>query len=137
MNTECAGLKILLVDDSDDDRFLFVAAFRKSGISGQIIEKQDGDEAIEFLGQIRACAQTEWPHAIFLDLKMPRRDGFDVLRWVREKPALKLLPIFVLSGSHEPSDIQRAHELGVVDYIVKPIKAEKIRELLAFRNQST
>lgn len=124
-------MKILLVDDSDDDRYFFITAFRKSGVSGQIIEKQDGDEAIEFLGQITACAQTEWPNAVFLDLKMPRRNGFDVLQWVRERPALSPLQIFVLSGSHEASDIQRARELGVVHYIVKPIKAERIRELLS------
>ena len=121
-------MRILLVDDCDDDRFLFIAAFQKSRILGQIIEREDGDEAIEFLRQI---AQPEWPDAVFLDLKMPRRNGFDVLQWLRERPALKPLPIFVLSGSHEPSDIQRARELGAADYIVKPIKSTKIRDLLS------
>jgi len=130
MSTERNGSIILLVDDSDDDRFLFVIAFRKSRVRGQVVEKDDGNEAIEFLNQIATGSRAEWPSAVFLDLKMPTRDGFEVLQWVSERPVFKSLPIFVLSGSHEPSDIRRASELGAAQYVVKPVTAERIRELL-------
>jgi len=138
MNKDSDVVKVLLVDDSDDDRLLFMAAFRKSGIPGQVLEKEDGDEAVEFFSHLMTCAQTEWPKVIFLDLKMPGRNGFDVLQWIREKPLLKPMKIIVLSGSHEPSDIKRARDLGAADYIVKPIKAETIQEILSpYRAEGT
>ena len=130
MSTDGAGFRILLVDDSDDDRLLFKAAFTKSGLSGHIVEKEDGNEAIDFLGEILPGARTEWPDAVFLDLKMPRKNGFEVLQWIKDRPAMQILKIYILSGSQEPSDIERARELGALGYIVKPIKAEKFRELL-------
>jgi CheY-like chemotaxis protein len=130
MSTDRNGLHILLVDDSDDDRYLFMAAFNKSGVRGQVVQKEDGDEAIEFLMQTATKPTNSWPDAVFLDLKMPGRNGFEFLEWVRDHPALKPLRIFVLSGSNEPPDIQRARELGALEYVVKPIRAEKIQELL-------
>jgi CheY-like chemotaxis protein len=129
MSTDCAGFRILLVDDSDDDRLLFKAAFTKSGLSGQIVEKEDGNEAIEFLSEIATGEQTEWPDAIFLDLKMPGKNGFEVLQWIKDRPPLQILKTYILSGSQEPSDVQRARELGALDYIVKPIKSEEFRDL--------
>ena len=129
MSTDGAGFRILLVDDSDDDRLLFKAAFTKSGLSGHIIEKEDGNEAIEFLNEILTGAQREWPDAVFLDLKMPGKNGFEVLQWIKAMPAMQLLKTYILSGSQEPSDIERARELGALGYMVKPIKSEKFREL--------
>ena len=131
MSTDRPGLRILLIDDSDDDRLLFTVAFGKSGIAGDIIEKEDGNEAIEFLKRIAERPHTERPDAVFLDLKMPGRNGFEVLEWVQDQPDLRTLTIFILSGSNEPSDIQRARELGAAGYMVKPIKSEKFRELFA------
>lgn len=131
MSKERTQLKILLVDDSDDDRFLFNAILQKSGLSAEVIEKEDGDEAVEFFKQLTASLNTEWPEAVFLDLKMPQRNGFEVLQWVKDRPALKPLRIFVLSGSSESSDIERARALGAVGYFVKPLTSEKIRELFS------
>jgi CheY-like chemotaxis protein len=131
MSRDCAALKILLVDDDDDDRFLFRAAFSRSGIAGEIIEKEDGNEAITLFDELLSGAQTEWPDVVFLDLKMPGQNGFEVLQWIKAKPSLNSLRIFILSGSNEPADIARARALGVIDYIVKPLKVERLRQLLS------
>jgi CheY-like chemotaxis protein len=133
MSTDRTSLKILLVDDSDDDRCFFLWMFRKSGISGEFLQAEDGEEAIKLLSQMIAeqTAPSELPHTMFLDLKMPRRNGFEVLQWIREQPAMKTLRVFVLTGSDAPSDMERARELGATGYIVKPITAEKIGEIIA------
>ena len=121
---------VLLVDDSEDDRFLFNYAFRTAGIPGRILESEDGDEAIDVLQTARASASGPgWPDVMFLDLKMPGRDGFDVLAWVKQTVRDRPLDIYVLSGSNEPSDVQRARELGADDYITKPITEQKLQQL--------
>jgi len=113
--SDAAAAKILLIDDSEDDRFLFGVAFRKSGLAGKIIEKQDGDEAIEYLAGLSAEPVPLWPEVTFLDLKMPGRNGFEVLQWLGEQPFFQKLRVVVLSGSYDPSDITRARELGAAD----------------------
>jgi CheY-like chemotaxis protein len=131
MSTDRIGLKILLVDDDDDDRFLFKAVFTRTGISGDIVEKEDGREAIEFFENLLTGAQMEWPDVVFLDLKMPGQNGFEVLQWITRQPSLKPLRIFILSGSNEPADIARGRALGAIDYIVKPMRVERLRDLLS------
>ena len=125
-------MKILLVDDSDDDRCFFLWMFQKSEISGELLQAEDGEEAIKLLSQMVAARSDspELPHTTFLDLKMPGRNGFEVLQWIREQPALKNLRVFVLTGSDAPSDMERARELGAAGYIVKPVTAEKICEIV-------
>jgi CheY-like chemotaxis protein len=121
---------VLLVDDSEDDRYLFAYSFRNAGIQGRILECEDGDAAIETLQHAdRNSAERPWPDAVFLDLKMPRRDGFEVLNWVREEGLGGSLDIYVLSGSNEPADIDRARDLGASEYITKPITEQRLRQL--------
>jgi two-component system response regulator len=67
---------------------------------------------------------------VFLDIKMPKLDGFETLRWIRKQEALKALPVFVLSGSDEPRDVRRATELGATRYVVKHPPAEVFARLL-------
>ena len=121
---------VLLVDDSEDDRYLFAYSFRSAGIQGQLLECEDGDAAIEILQHAeRGAVEHPWPDVMFLDLKMPRRDGFEVLTWVREAGVGGSLNIYVLSGSNEPSDVKRAQDLGASEYITKPITEQKLRQL--------
>jgi len=131
MSTDGSGLRILLIDDDDDDRLLFKAVFMRSGISGEVLEKQDGEEAIQFFDALVTGAQTEWPDVVFLDLKMPGQNGFEVLQWIKGNPSLRPLRIFILSGSNEPADVARGRALGALDYIVKPVRLERMRELLS------
>jgi CheY-like chemotaxis protein len=125
---------VFLVDDSEDDRFFFEVALKSAGINAQLVCAEDGEEAIEYLsrtGNFKNSGESPRPDYMFLDLKMPRRDGFEVLEWIARNPQEGGFPIIVLSGSHEPADRQRASELGAVEYIVKPITVPKLRELLS------
>ena len=121
---------VLLVDDSEDDRYLFTYSFRSAGVQGRILECEDGDAAIETLQFAhRGSVEHPWPDVVFLDLKMPRRDGFEVLTWVKEAGVGGSVNIYVLSGSNEPSDVKRAQDLGASEYITKPITEQKLRQL--------
>jgi CheY-like chemotaxis protein len=125
---------ILIVDDSEDDRFFFELAFKKSGIQARLFSANDGEEAIEYLthsGRFSDAAEFPLPDLMFLDLKMPGRNGFEVLEWILARPVETKFPIIVLSGSYEPTDICRARELGAADYIVKPITQEALRRILS------
>ena len=105
--------RVLIVDDCADDRFLFARALRVSGLNGSVVEIEDGEKASEYL-------QTEPPpDFVLLDLKMPLVSGFEVLEWIRGQPALKKVPVVVLSSSPIPQDIEKAKKLGAREYIVK------------------
>ena len=125
---------ILIVDDSEDDRFFFELVFKKSGIQGRLFSANNGEEAVEYLthsGRFSDPAEFPLPDFMFLDLKMPGRNGFEVLEWVGGRPAETKFPIIVLSGSYEPSDIRRARDLGAAHYIVKPITQEALQRILS------
>ena len=94
---------------------------------------KDGEEAIEYLQGAGKYADREkfpLPNMLLLDLKMPRKNGFEVIQWVRLQPELKRLPIVVLSSSRENPDINRAYELGANIYLVKPVKLESLVEMV-------
>jgi len=121
-----ASTKFLLVEDDRNDLRLVQEVFRR-GNHCQLSDVEDGQEAMEYLlgkGNFRNRAQYPFPHVILLDLKMPRVDGFEFLRWLRHEapPDLRLLPVIVMSSSDHPSDIRRAYELGVNSYLIKPIE---------------
>jgi CheY-like chemotaxis protein len=124
---------ILLVDDSEDDRFFFGLALKKSGIRARLVSVEDGEEAIEYLkqsGRFSDAAEFPRPDYLFLDLKMPRRNGFEVLAWIAQQSPQTTFPIIVLSGSHEPSDMRRAQEFGATEYLVKPITEQTLRRII-------
>jgi CheY-like chemotaxis protein len=100
------------------------AASRKSGIAAEMLLAKDGKGAVSLLSDPQTRSQVG---LVFLDLKLPMLNGFDVLRWLRRENFLKLLRVVVLSGSAFPSDKQLAQELGASDYVVKPITPEAIR----------
>ena len=133
MNTDLAA--ILLVEDDPDDAFLVQRAIRKAGIANPVLLAGDGDRAIEVLAASigEAGPIVEPPIGlVLLDLKMPRRSGFEVLTWLRERPVLARIPVVVLTSSREPRDIDRAYDLGANSYLVKPGSPE---ELLALVDQ--
>jgi CheY-like chemotaxis protein len=128
-------LNVLLVEDSEDDRFFFGHAFERADCDARLSTAQDGIEAIEFLrAQAQVADRLGFPDFIFLDLKMPECDGFDVLRWMKENSLLKLTKVFVLSGSSEPQDMQLAKELGACEYLVKPVRFNLLRQI--FRGEA-
>ena len=115
---------ILVVEDNSDDVFLLTRALKKAGIDHPIDVVTDGRGAIDYLAaKIAATAANELPSLplfVLLDLKLPRTNGFEVLEWIRSKPALSRLVTIVLTSSPEESDILMAYELGARSYLIKP-----------------
>ena len=105
--------KILVAEDSAEDIFFLARAFRKAGMDECLVTVRDGQEAISYL------SEEPRPDLLLLDLKMPKMNGFDVLRWVRANPEMRNLPVVVFSSSDLPEDKERAKELGAREYFVK------------------
>jgi CheY-like chemotaxis protein len=124
---------VLLVEDSEDDAYLFNWRFEQSGATCVVQHVLNGTAAIEFLRKASNSDPGLLPCMIFLDLKMPVMNGFEVLSWLKQQEAFSRIPVVVLSGSDQQSDKDRAQELGATDYVVKPVKAvDIIRFLGAF-----
>lgn len=118
---------ILLAEDDPNDVVLVQRAIRRANIANPVDVVGDGDAAVTYLsarlgsgGSTEADPPSGLPALVLLDLKMPRRSGFEVLEWIRASDALRLLPVVVLTSSRESSDVQRAYELGANSYLVKP-----------------
>jgi len=115
---------ILVVEDNPDDVFLLTRALKKAGIMNPVDVVTDGRTAIEYLAtKLGASEKGEplvLPLFVLLDLKLPRTNGFEVLEWIRSKPALARLVTIVLTSSPEESDILMAYELGARSYLIKP-----------------
>ena len=123
---------ILLVEDREDDILLIRRAFQKGYINNPLQVVRDGDEAIAYLsgeGKYRNRAEYPLPDLVLLDLKMPRMDGFEVLKWVRGQPGLKGLRVIVLTSSQDMRDVNRAYHLGANSFLVKPMDFEDVVHL--------
>ena len=122
---------ILIADDDADDLFLMRRLLAKAGIRNPLVSCPDGDEVLAFLRPAAAGnAKAIQPLVVFLDIKMPKLNGFEVLRWIRKQAAFKSLPVVMLSGSDEPRDIKRATELGATRYLIKHPPPEEFAQLL-------
>jgi CheY-like chemotaxis protein len=115
--------KILLVEDSDDDVFFFRMALRKCGHACELFVAGDGKEALRLLTEQRF-------DVVFLDLKVPLLNGFEVLKWLRGQEYAIDLPIYVLSGSAQAVDKGKALDLGATSYFEKPLPVELLRGLI-------
>ena len=114
---------VLLVDDSQNDAMLMRTVFERAGFVQPMRFAVDGDDAIAYLrgdGRYSDRKLFPLPTTVLLDLNMPRKDGFEVLDWIRHQPALRRLRVYILSASSRPQDIERAYDLGANSYLVKP-----------------
>jgi two-component system, response regulator len=115
---------ILLVEDNPDDEALALRAFSKIQISNQIIVARDGVEALDYLfatGTHAGRDASQQPSVILLDLKLPRIDGLEVLRRIRQHDSTRLLPVVILTSSKEEQDMVQGYELGANSYVRKPV----------------
>jgi CheY-like chemotaxis protein len=113
-------LDILLVEDNPNDAELTQRALRKTDIGARLLIARDGAEAIE-----RLLTEGVRPRVIFLDLKLPKIDGMEVLRRIRADDRTKQIPVVVLTSSQEERDINESYKLGVNSYVVKPVEFDK------------
>lgn len=125
MNLDSSDKKtplILVAEDDPDDRFLIEKAFQTSGLSGCLFFVEDGEELMDYLlGREKFAANgPNVPECLLLDLKMPRKDGREALREIRQNFEYANLPILVLSTSDSDDDKKYCKELGVTDYMTKP-----------------
>ena len=119
--------EILLVEDNPDDVEMTLRAFRKANIVNRIKVARDGAEALEFIfgGGTQADHDVEdTPKLILLDLKLPKIDGFEVLRRIKGDVRTKKIPTVILTSSKEQQDVVETYQLGVNSYIVKPVEFE-------------
>ncbi|HVV00908.1 MAG TPA: response regulator [Verrucomicrobiae bacterium] len=119
-----------MAEDSEDDAFLFQHTFRKSKVSCGLHCVTNGADAMEFLKSAAAAGSPGETVVVFLDLKMPVVNGFEVLEWLRTQEFPFDVEVIVLSGSEQEQDKERAARLGATEYVVKPIRAEKLRQIL-------
>ena len=130
---------VLLVDDNEDDLFLTERALKKANVANNIVLARDGVEAIDYLfgtGKYAGRDLREMPVVVLLDLKMPRVDGFEVLKRIRANPRTKFLPVVILTASKEESDKHKGYEGGCNAFVTKPVDfdefAQAARELGLF-----
>jgi CheY-like chemotaxis protein len=124
---------ILLVDDSENDLLFMRRAFKKAQSSIPLQEVCNGEEAIAYLkgdGLYSDRNKFPLPRMVLLDLNMPKKDGFEVLTWVRAQPVLKRLAIIVLSASTRAPDVDRAFDLGATSFLVKPSNLESLTAMV-------
>jgi CheY-like chemotaxis protein len=114
---------ILLAEDSANDAELTLAALRGQHVANEVVVVRDGAEALDYLYRRSAFAgrPADNPGLILLDLKMPKVDGLEVLRQVKNDPHLKSIPVVMLTSSREEQDVVRTYDLGVNAYVVKPV----------------
>ena len=113
---------VLLVEDNEDDVFFMERTFEKSQMRGSLHVVRSGDDAIRYLAGEDGFGDRRrypMPNLIFLDLKMPGMDGFDVLAWLKKQQHLNM-PVAVLTSSPEERDMRRVRELGGACYLLKP-----------------
>jgi CheY-like chemotaxis protein len=114
---------ILLAEDNPNDVELTMTALAELNLANPILAVKDGVEAMEYLrceGKYKVRKKGN-PAVILLDIKMPRMDGIEVLQIIRNDPALKLIPVVMLSSSREEPDLKKCYELGSNAYVVKPV----------------
>ena len=118
------AIEILLVEDNLHDAELTIRAFKKHNFSNQLVHVQDGAEALDFLfgrGKYNNRNMEQHPRIVLLDLKLPKINGLEVLRAIKNDNALRNIPVIVVTSSTEDQDIKTAYELGANSYVVKPI----------------
>jgi CheY-like chemotaxis protein len=128
---------VLHVEDDPNDVLLLRRAFQKAGIDLTISSVGDGLEAVNYLTGMKPYADRAkhpLPSLILLDLKLPKKSGFEVLEWLQGQGDLSLIPVIVMTSSQSRGDIRRAYELGANSYLVKPPQSATLDEMVKALN---
>jgi len=123
-------VEILLVEDNPDDVELTLHALRREKLANTVQVARDGEEALDYIfcrGQY-AGRKNGHPRVVLLDLKLPKVDGLQVLKEMKEDPRTKAIPVVILTSSREEKDLVNGYKLGVNAYIQKPVDFEQFRE---------
>ena len=124
-------VEILLVEDNPHDAEIAMRALKKNNLANNVLVVGDGEEALDFLyarGPFENRHINNRPKIILLDLKLPKVDGKEVLKVIKNDPEKKVIPVIILTSSREERDIVESYQLGVNSYIVKPVDFDKFVE---------
>ncbi|HXR80552.1 MAG TPA: response regulator [Saprospiraceae bacterium] len=121
-------VEVLLIEDNPEDAELTIRVLKKHNLANNLVHLQDGEAALDFLF---AKGSNNIPRLVLLDLKMPKVDGIEVLRKIKNDEQKKLIPVVILTSSKEERDVIESYKLGVNAYVVKPVEFEKFVEAVA------
>lgn len=119
--------EILLVEDSVYDAEMTIRALKKVNLANKLVHLPNGQEALDFIfckGSYAGNKGSQLPRLILLDIKMPRIDGIEVLRQLKQDPVTRMIPVVIMTSSNEERDILKSYALGVNSYVVKPVDFE-------------
>jgi CheY-like chemotaxis protein len=124
---------VMLVEDNADHAELVMRTLAEHQVANRIRHFMDGQSALDYLfhhGPYSDIAENPYPHVILLDLRLPRIDGLEVLKKIKESDDLKQIPVVVLTTSEADRDVARAYDHHVNSYLVKPVGYEEFSELM-------
>jgi len=133
MNSYTEAIPILVADDDAEDCLFLREAFEENRLANPLFFVSDGVELVDYLynrGEYADPARAPRPGIILLDLNMPRKDGREALAEIKTDPALRQIPVVVLTTSKADEDICRSYDLGVNSYITKPVTFEALVEVV-------
>jgi CheY-like chemotaxis protein len=121
-------VEILIVEDNENDAEMALRALKKNNLTNHVLVVPDGEEALNFIfarGKYTNRKDFKRPRMVLLDLKLPKVDGMEVLKELKENPETRIIPVIILTSSREERDLIDSYRLGVNSYIVKPVDFEK------------
>lgn len=127
-------VEILLVEDNPSDAKLAIKALQRNNLANRVYLVKDGEEALDFLftrGKYESRKGALNLKVVMLDLKLPKIDGLEVLRVIKNDPLTRMIPVVMLTSSKEEKDIVESYKLGVNSYIVKPVDFEQFVKSVA------
>ena len=123
---------ILIAEDDADDRFLLQAAFEENGFKDTLHFVENGVEVLDYLNSLQPFdKEKKFPRFILLDLNMPKKDGREVLKELKQHPELKKIPVVIFSTTNNEQEMRRCYELGANSYITKPNSFESLLKTVA------
>jgi len=124
-------VEILLVEDNEGDVFLTREAFRISKIANTIHVAEDGEAAMEFLRKEGKYSNSPTPDLVLLDINLPKKDGTQVLKEIKEDDLLHFIPVVILTSSKSEQDVVKSYDLHANSYIIKPVDFNKFSEIVS------
>jgi CheY-like chemotaxis protein len=133
MAEDCKPITLLMADDDEDDRLLTRVALERSRLANDLRFVEDGEDLMDYLhrrGPYADPKSSPRPGLILLDLNMPRKDGREALREIKTDPALRRIPVVVMTTSQADQDVARSYDLGANSYVTKPVTMDSLVEVL-------
>ena len=127
-------VEVLLIEDNPRDAELTIRALKRHNLANRLVHVKDGAEGLDFLfgrGQYQGRSTNTSPRVVLLDLKLPKVNGLEVLRQMKENQHLRGIPVVIITSSAEDPDMEAAYQLGANSYVVKPVQFDQFMEAMS------